>query len=218
MAFEKGNNVGAATRFRGGVSGNPAGRPYFPQTKPDAIRAVLGVAEQVLTDPAMLDVWREKLRAKWQEDPFFVLRQLLPFMPKEVFTLSREIGGSLQQMTVSQLRQIAATLPHGETNEGEAIEIGSSDDDATQEEGVASAGGSEATPDRADAPPPPADAAISQPRNTPGGCSNSSKTVTLPVTMPEIKDDKTADNPVNSQYVEDMPSDGASEDEELRFV
>ena len=218
MAFEKGNNVGAATRFRGGVSGNPAGRPYYPATKPDAIREVLAVAEQVLNDPEMLESWRQNLRKKWLEDPWHVLRALLPFMPKEVFTLSREIGGSLQQMTVSQLRAIADTMPHNETNEGEAIDIGPSDDDAAQGEGGVSGGGPAGTAYRAETLPPPADAAISQPRNTPAGCSNSSKAVTLPVTMPEIKDDKTADNRVNSQYVDDMPSDGASEDEELRLI
>lgn len=123
MPFEKGNDIGAATRFRGGVSGNPAGRPYYPTTRADAIREVLAVAEQVLTDPRMLETWRLNLRQKWIEDPWHVLRALLPFMPRETLTYSREIGGTLQQMTVSQLRQIVATLPQGEQGDGEVIDV-----------------------------------------------------------------------------------------------
>jgi hypothetical protein len=55
MPFEKGNKAGLATRFRPGVSGNPAGRPLYPTTRQEAIREVLSVAEQVLTDPHMLE-------------------------------------------------------------------------------------------------------------------------------------------------------------------
>jgi hypothetical protein len=219
MPFEKGNAIGAATRFRPGASGNPAGRPYYPTTRADAIREVLAVAEEVLADPAMLDVWREKLRAKWQEDPFFVLRQLLPFMPREVMTLSREVGGTLQQMTVSQLRQIVATLPQGEQDGGEAIDVDPGDDDPGSGQAEAPAGDGEAPSEGGQAAlPPPAEALAIPTGDTPAGCTIPAETVTKTVTIRDQEEAEDAETLANIDDSGGLPSDCLSEDEELRLV
>lgn len=218
MPFEKGNQAGAMTRFRLGMTANPGGRPYNPLTRrerADAIREILAVAEQVLTDPKMLEVWRLNLRQKWVEDPWHVLRALLPFMPRETLTLSREIGGTLQQMTVSQLRQIVATLPEGEQGEVDAIEVDSADDDAASGQ----AGDGEAPSEVGQAAiPPPAEAVAIPAENTPSGCAIPTKTVTKTVTKPPNEDAENAKTLENIEYYGELPADCISDDEELRLV
>ncbi len=219
MPFEKGNAIGAATRFRPGASGNPAGRPYYPTTRADAIREVLAVAEQVLTDPRMLETWRLNLRQKWVEDPWHVLRALLPFMPRETFTLSREIGGTLQQMTVSQLRQIVATLPQGEAAEAEAIDVDPGDDDPADGQAEAPAGAGEAPSEGGQAAlPPPAEAVAIPTGDTPAGCTIPAEAVTNPVTIPGNGNAEDAETLANIEDSGGMPSDCVSADEELRLV
>jgi|GEM_PF-3245315 len=219
MPFEKGNAIGAATRFRPGASGNPSGRPYYPATRADAIREVLAVAEQVLTDPKMLEAWRLNLRQKWVEDPWHVLRALLPFMPRETLTLSREIGGTLQQMTVSQLRQIVATMPEGEAAEVEAIDVDPGDDDPASGQAEAPSGDGEAPSEGGQAAlPSPAEAVTIPAEDTPAGCTIPAGTVTISATKPSNEDAENADTLANVEVSGELPPDQESADEELRFV
>lgn len=115
MPFEPGNRVGQATRFRPGNVANPGGLRGTGglMARRQALEAVLEVVEEVIGEPEALESFRAHLRQRWREDPFQVLRNLLPFLPRETLTAQRTIGGTLQTMSISHLRRIAATLPEG---------------------------------------------------------------------------------------------------------
>lgn len=122
MIFQTGNEAGR--RWPQGVSGNPAGRRAgLPTLQKRAVAEIMRAVDDILTDPANIQKWRDYVQRRWDEDPGSFVREIvMPLSPRESLTLFRSTDSGLAALTISQLKAIAATLPQNageETGEGE---------------------------------------------------------------------------------------------------
>ncbi len=117
MKFESGNEY----RFRPGTCPNPAGRQAgLPALRKQAVQAVMDVVNEIITDPANLQRWRNYVQEKWTEDPGAFIRNIvLPLSPRETLAMFRTTENGLATLTVSQLRVIASTLPQETPEDGQ---------------------------------------------------------------------------------------------------
>jgi len=112
MTFTKGNTLGQKTWWKPGQSGNPRGSSIGAVTARTAgLRLLLDLADRVLGDPQVQADFEAWLRKTMRKNPPAALRMVGGFLPRETqSTLTRNLGGTLEQLSVSQLKRIAGMV------------------------------------------------------------------------------------------------------------